>query len=306
MSLIYKKLNDQNLDEVIDFIKNISPVSEKIWGWEAGRFVDWRWGGNTLKLKDNPDWFKDNSALFQQDKRLQAVIISESGEEDVCILTKDRDPENLKEILIWLKDNWLFKRNKLRLEFSDTEEWLMDILKDFGFQQETQGGHEWEYDLSIVPKIPVLPGGYSIDSVSVEDEDSLKGVAEVIINAFRSQHSADSLVTIQKTFSQNPLYNPKLNLVIRDEKGRIATYCRGIVNPDNGICGIDPVCCHSDFLRQGLAKAVVQECFKRQFELGGKLCYIGSAHIPAPSTFLYQSLKPISYTTSVNWIISRK
>jgi ribosomal protein S18 acetylase RimI-like enzyme len=81
----------------------------------------------------------------------------------------------------------------------------------------------------------------------------------------------------------------------------VASYCRGTVDPGNGVCGIDPVATHPDFQRMGVATAVVRACFRTQAELGGRLSYIGSAAEPAPSTFLYRSLGPQRKYTFSSW-----
>ncbi len=97
------------------------------------------------------------------------------------------------------------------------------------------------------------------------------------------------------------MFRPELSVFARSPDGRIAAYCRGTVNPDNGVCGIDPVCTHPDYRGMGLAKAVVHACFRRQRGLGGRYCYIGSAPEPALSTFLYRSLGPVGRTVTCAW-----
>lgn len=97
------------------------------------------------------------------------------------------------------------------------------------------------------------------------------------------------------------MFRPELSVYAVSPEGTVAAYCRGTVDADNGVCGIDPVCTHPDFQRLGLGKAVVQRCFANQRSAGGRFAYIGSEAEPAPGTFLYKSLGPSSRTVCSTW-----
>jgi ribosomal protein S18 acetylase RimI-like enzyme len=97
------------------------------------------------------------------------------------------------------------------------------------------------------------------------------------------------------------MFRPELSVVARSPRGRIAAYCRGTVDPRNGVGGIDPVCCDPDFRRMGLARAVVQACFRAQRDLGGRVSYIGSDREPAPGVHLYRSLGPSRQFDFCRW-----
>ena len=98
------------------------------------------------------------------------------------------------------------------------------------------------------------------------------------------------------------MFRPELSVYVRSPEGTIVAYCRGTADPDNGVCGIDPVCTDPDFQRLGLGKAVVERCFANQRAVGGRFSYIGSLPEPAPGTFLYRSLGPRSRTDLSTWI----
>ena len=44
MKLIMEPLADNTLSETLEFMKATSATGESVWGWDAGRFVDWYWG----------------------------------------------------------------------------------------------------------------------------------------------------------------------------------------------------------------------------------------------------------------------
>ena len=292
MTLTNEILTKKNENEVFSFIKKNVWQFQTSCGWDIGRFVDWYWGYNNHKLEKNKNWYSENSRLFRDNGQLTAVLISEDGGDDFCILSKDEDPVLLKQILVWINTNWVPKKMGLSFELNDSAVWLKSVLKEAGYLEEKNTGHEWEYDLAKVPKTANLYEGFSIESLKPGDLETIRGIAQVCKEAFELELSIEGLVQVHKGLQNNPIYMQELDIVARSPEGRIAAYCRGTINIENGICGIDPVCCHSDFRRKGLSKAIIRECFNRQYKMGGKFCYIGSMPIPAPSTFLYKALEP--------------
>jgi hypothetical protein len=47
-------LSNDNLDEVTTFIRRSNPFAQKTWGWDTGRFMDWRYGFNTARNIETP------------------------------------------------------------------------------------------------------------------------------------------------------------------------------------------------------------------------------------------------------------
>jgi hypothetical protein len=306
VTLNNQEYSEEHLQEVLEFVKRISPISEIIWGWDSGRFVDWHWGGNHLKLKEHPGWFSKNCRIFRKHGDLCALVVSEYGGTDACVLTEERNPRLVKDVVDWLLDHWAPERKGLSFEISHNEFWLSSMFEAAGLTEEQLTGHEWEYAVAQTPEASVLPVGYTLETLAVGSENALSGIAEVLQKAFQSKNTVEAIVDILRNLAKNPLFLPELNVFTRSPDGKIASYCRGTVNAENGIAAIDPVCCHPDFFRQGLAKATVQECFRRQAQLGGRLSYIGSAPMPAPSTFLYRSLMPRRYTTTSTFSLPNK
>lgn len=301
MKLLNEKFTNKRLDEIIKFIDNTASVVQKVWGWDTGRFIDWYWGNNYLKAESNKNWYSENCEIFLLNDQIVALLISEDGGKDFCILTKDKDIQLLGLVLNWLLKNKAEKRGGISFEVSDKEIWLSDHLRTRGFKETQNCCHEWEYDLTAILPSTNLPNGFTIKNLVDSDDKMIKEIADVIKDSFDPDESINQINRILKNISQNPKFMPELSICALNPSGKVVAYCRGTVNPETGICGIDPVCCHSDYRRLGLAKAVVNKCFIKQKELGGKFSYIGSAPIPEPSTFLYRSLKPKSYTTSSVW-----
>ena len=294
MEMRSESLTRANLDEVVAFVRRSNPFAQMIWGWDAGRFVDWRWGTNTLFETATPGWFSQHCRLFRDKTGVRAVSVAEYGEDDVCILTGSEDREAVEYALAWLLDH----RRTVRLDCAEHAEWLRPILTAHGFRESVAGGVEWEFDLQVLREDGPVPGGFIVRSLTDEPTPDYAGIAACIRSAFASDFDFEpGLLSLE----ENPLFRPELSLFVRSPDGRIAAYCRGTVDPSTGVAGIDPVCCHPDFQRRGLSTAVVLACFRAQRRVGGRFCYIGSGREPAPGSYLYRSLGPSRVTGFTSW-----
>jgi predicted N-acetyltransferase YhbS len=137
-----------------------------------------------------------------------------------------------------------------------------------------------------------------VETLTVERSGDCAGISDCIKPAFGREHDFRSAL---ESLEANPLFRPELGVFARSPRGRIVAHCRGTVDPVNGVCGIDRVCTNPDFRQMGLARAVVEACFRTQRDLGGCFCYIGFAPEPAPSTKLYRSLGPSHISVSSTW-----
>jgi GNAT superfamily N-acetyltransferase len=295
---IHEPLSDAALDEVIAFVHRANPFAQKMWGWDSGRFMDWRWGFNALRDVAHPGWFGANCRVFRDGGRIRTLWIAEEGGADSCILTEAEDPDAVWFVLDRLEQQRSGPDVGLRFEVSDAATWLRDVFRAAGLHEQEFTGHEWEYELNRRSGGARIPEGFVVDSLGDDRDADYTGIAECIRAAFGSER--DVAATL-RSIERNPMFRPELSVFVRSPDGRVAAYCRGTVNPGNGVCGIDPVCTHPDFQRMGLARAVIQTCFARQRALGGRFSYIGSAPEPAPSTVLYRSLGPSSRTLNSTW-----
>jgi hypothetical protein len=300
MVLRGEELNDHKLDEIVSFFRVANPFAQHNWGWDTGRFVDWRWGSNTLREAQKSGWFSQHCHVFRDGPDIVAVCVAEYGQDDVCIITRTEEREVVRHVLDWLIEQHRQRGVGLGFEVNDAAVWLAELFASAGLYEQRVTGHEWEYDLNLAAVSPLVPADFVVESLTDEPAEDYPGIAECIKAAFDTTHDVEAaLISLQS----NPMFRPELSLVARSPEGRIAAYCRGTVDPVNGVCGIDPVCCHPDYQRMGLSKAVVQSCFLAQLSLGGRYCYIGSAPEPAPGTYLYRSLGPRSRAVSSTWTV---
>lgn len=301
MALRGEALNDHNLDEVVSFFRVSNPFAQHTWGWDTGRFMDWRWGSNTLHEAQDPGWFSRHCRVFRDGADIVAVSVAEYGQDDVCIITRTEDQEAVRHVLDWLMEQHRQRGIGLSFEINDTAVWLAEMFASAGLREQRATGHEWEYDLNAAAVPPRVPTDFVVESLSAEPGADYPGIAACIKAAFNTTRDVEAaLISLQS----NPMFRPELSLVARSPEGRIAAYCRGTVDPVNGVCSIDPVCSHPDYHRLGLGKAVVQACFVAQRNLGGRFCYIGSAPEPAPGTYLYRSLGPSNRAVDSTWTMA--
>jgi len=298
MRLLEEPLTDQNLAEVLAFVRASNPTAQQTWGWDRGRFVDWRWGSNTKAEAANPGWFAEHGRVFRSGGEVAALAVAEYGGDEACILTTTPDREIVASVIKALDDRRADAGVELRLTVSESATWLVPVFEQFGFIETPRTAIEWEYLLADMPNMSKLPEGFTVETLSDERSDDYAGIAECIKRAFNTERDVQATLV---SLEANPMFRPDLSVFIRSPDGRVAAYCRGTVDPVNGVSAIDPVCTHPDFGRMGLAKVVVQTCFRAQRNLGGRLSYIGSAPEPAPSANLYRSLGPSSRNDFSTW-----
>ena len=294
MSITTQPLTDEHLDDAIRFLRSANPFAEHTWGWETGRFLDWRWGGNILRDRAEPGFFARNGTVIGRNNDIAALVIAERGAEDHCILTATDDAELFDAALAWL----LEKRDGEPTIFypSDEATWLHDVLAAQGFEKGDVEEVGWGYDLTQLDDLPPAPDAFVIDHVAGESD--YPEIARCLKGAFGGEGDR---IAVLRSLASNPRYRPELNVVARSADGRIASYCRGTVDPDSGVGSIDPVATHPDFQGNGLGRAIVLACFAAQARLGGRETYIGSGPEGSAGSRLYRKLGPVSKISYSEW-----
>ncbi len=294
-------LTNENLDEVIAFFRASNPFAQRTWGWDTGRFMDWRWGSNIHSERETPGWFSTQCRVLRNGREIVAVALAETGRGDVCVITPAEAPSLVREVIEWLPASPLAAPgNPIRLESSKSAEWLRSVLTGAGAVEEPNTGVEWEYDLEAVSTDVSVPDGFRIESLAAGDAVGRSAISDCIRAAFGTDHDVSPTL---ESIESSPMYRPELSVYAKAPDGTVAAYCRGTADSENGVCGIDPVCTHPDYGRLGLAKAVVRTCFATQRRLGGRFSFIGSAPEPEPSTFLYRSLGPSRAQPGSTWTL---
>ncbi|NNC75322.1 MAG: GNAT family N-acetyltransferase, partial [Acidimicrobiia bacterium] len=218
---------------------------------------------------------------------------AEVGREDHCILTASEDQSLVSAALEWL----IGRRDGERLVLYPGDEagWLHEVLVDHGFGKGAVAGLEWGYDIAAT-EMPNVPEGFVVDALAGPED--YPGVDRCLEGAFGGDRNR---IPVLESLASNPLFRPELSIVARDPDAGIVAYCRGTVDPDSGVAGIDPVATHPDFQGRGLGKAILKTCFANQRSLGGTESYIGSEPEGSQGSYLYRSLGPASKRSYSEW-----
>ncbi|MFW2339594.1 MAG: GNAT family N-acetyltransferase [Acidimicrobiia bacterium] len=288
-------MTDGDLDDAIRFIRSANPFAEHTWGWETGRFLDWRWGGNTLRDRTEPGFFERNGTVIRdKSNAIAALVIAEQGAAVHCILTAAEDAGLFAAALSWLLES----RDGQPTVFhpSDGATWLHDVLAAQGLERGDVQEVGWGYDLTKLDELAATPETFIIDQVSGESD--YPEIARCLEGAFGG---VGDRIAVLHSLAANPRYRPELSIVARSADGRIASYCRGTVDVDSGVGSIDPIATHPDFQGLGLGRAIVLACFAAQARLGGREIYIGSGPEGSAGSRLYRKLDPVSKITYSEW-----
>ena len=172
-------LTDDALAEAIAFMRSANPFLQHAWGWDTGRFIDFRWGANVLRDGDEPGFFERHATVLRRGEDMVALVLAEVGADDHCILTAREDPETLDRALQHLLDRR--PADRLVLCPSDDAGWVHEVIARRGFERGQAAGLEWGYDLGDVPD-PVEPAGFVIEPI--RGPEDYAGVDRCLAGAF--------------------------------------------------------------------------------------------------------------------------
>ncbi|MGI9584431.1 MAG: GNAT family N-acetyltransferase [Acidimicrobiia bacterium] len=294
MSITSQPLTDENLENAIQFLRSANPFAEHTWGWETGRFLDWRWGGNTLRDRAEPGFFAKHGTVVERNNAIAALVVAERGAEDHCILTATEDADLVDAALTSL----LQGRDGQSTIFypSDEATWVHEVLIAHGFAKGEVVEMGWGFDVTRLDALPPAPDAFVVDHVTGESD--YPEIARCLKGAFGGEGDR---IAVLRSIARNPGYRQELNIVARSADGRIASYCRGSLDSESGVGSIDPVATHPDFQGNGLGRAVVLACFAAQARTGGREIYIGSGPEGSAGSRLYQKLHPVSRISYSEW-----
>jgi len=133
--------------------------------------------------------------------------------------------------------------------------------------------------------VPMLPDGFTLRHV--EGEADVEQRVEVHLAAF-----APSRMTAAKhrAVMRAPTYCSDLDLIVTAPDERFAAFCIVWFDEANGLGVFEPVGCHPDFQRRGLAKAVMTEGLRRLHGLGATTACVLNWHNEVAPAKLYDGL----------------
>lgn len=144
---------------------------------------------------------------------------------------------------------------------------------------------------------PVLPEGFAIRHITRDDE--LERRVAVHRDAF-----APSKMTVEKhqAVRRAETYRPELDLVVVAPDDSFAAYCLVWFDESNKAGLFEPVGCHSDYRRRGLAKAVMFEGMRRLKDLGAELAIVNCKADSVHANALYDSVGTTVVDRDGDWV----
>lgn len=135
------------------------------------------------------------------------------------------------------------------------------------------------------PAARQLPAGYTLRHVQGEAD------LEQRVAAHRSAfHPSRMTVEKHRAVMASPTYRPELDLMAVAPDGTVAA-CTIVWFDETNRMGIfEPVACHQDYQRRGLASAVMVEGLRRLFDLGAQVAHVNAWREDSAGAGLYRAL----------------
>lgn len=284
---------ERTFSEVLEFLTTTYRIYGRLQNWSINRFGNWRFGGNSKKLKTDPTFFSRNLHIWYDGSTIAGVAVSEGGGEVTLQLHPD-NRELAGEMLDWAEEERRASGRCSVCRWSN-DAWLMVLLRERGYKFAESGGLNRKYDTSLSPHRSPLPDGFEIS-------DSSRLSAEEYVRAVSGAFGRDTLdMEWYDSNARAPARDPRWMICMTAPGNRCASFADVRIDGGAGYAEIDPVGTHPDFQRLGLARACLAECFRRLHHEGIRHAYIGSAPEPAPSNRLYDSLRPIEVYEEQVW-----
>lgn len=229
----------------------------KLWFEDLGTLIAFAWPGNAqVDLMIRPNH-----------RKLERVILPQLEEEFRQSLTAESE----KRAFSYWSDEQDYLRNAM--------------LTDFGYQRTDDFLSTNRIALTEKPPSRPLPTGYSVRSFAGETEIDAR------VNVHRAAfHPSKMTVEKHRKVMSSPTYRQELDLVCQTEAGDLAAYTIVWFDPFNKIGLFEPVGCHPDHQRRGLASAVMIEGLRRLYDLGATQAYVNSWRDDSAGSYIYKAL----------------
>lgn len=154
----------------------------------------------------------------------------------------------------------------------------------------------WRSLEGLIPQ-PKLPEGFAIRHITRDDE--LERRVAVHRDAF-----APSKMSVEKhqAVRRAATYRPELDLVVTAPDESFAAYCLVWFDESNKVGLFEPVGCHSDYRRRGLAKAVMYEGMRRLQSLGAEQAVVNCKADSIHANALYDSVGTSVVDRDGDWV----
>mgnify|MGYP001278282860 CR=1 FL=1 len=229
----------------------------KLWFDDLGTLIAFAWPGDAqVDLMIRPNH-----------RKLERTILPELEEEFRQSLTAESEKRAFHY--------WSYEQDAVR----------NTMLTDLGYQRTDDFLSMNQIALAEKPSSRMLPVGYTVRSFAGEAE--IEARVDVHRAAF---HPSKMTVEKHRKVMASPTYRQDLDLVCQTEAGNLAAYTIVWFDPFNKIGLFEPVGCHPDYQRRGLASAVMVEGLRRLHDLGATHAYVNSWREDSAGSYTYKAL----------------
>jgi mycothiol synthase len=281
---------DKDLHSAQKFLWEIFKLSGKHYTWVPTRLENERHGpcGSEEEREDDSK-LRIWEHVDGNDAKMVAVTILESN----GVFWMNVHPEHhelFREIIPAIeeqrkssnKDN---KELKIGIPVPVGFESLINILKEFGFEDGGVCEHNQVRPLDLPPPDFQPPEGYIVKHVKLPED--FEPYSEVVNTVFSHCHMTEKLAML---YTEAGFYNDELDLVVEASDGNFASFVTVRIDPITKMAELEPVGTHPDHRGKGLAKAVCAEGIRRvQKHNPSCIVILGAASTDAAAR-LYSSL----------------
>jgi predicted N-acetyltransferase YhbS len=225
------------------------------------------------------------------DERGSAVGFSWLSGGQVDAMVHPHHPEIEEALFVWAEEQRAISGSDenepltMSTGVDETDEGRKAILSRRGYEKQDSFLNFRNRSLTGVLPTRPLAEGYTVRDMRSDPD------IEQRVEAHRSAF-APSKMTVEKhrAVMQSPTYRPDLDLVAVAPDGTYAAFCIVWLDEANRLGLFEPVGCHVDHQRRGLAAAVMSEGMRRARDLGAEtVCVLSGGDEVGPNT-LYESL----------------
>ena len=167
------------------------------------------------------------------------------------------------ELLAWLEQQArIHGAHSLTVGAFQSDYRRRELLKSRGYSQQPDFLCHMMRPLNIPVEPFSLPHGYSINCAATADLESL---ASTVAIAFGSDPKPTSAYTALRT---SCCYRNDLDFVVKSEGGNVVAFCLAWLDEQNQVGLLEPVGCHPEHQRRGLAAAAVSSALQELRQAG--------------------------------------
>jgi mycothiol synthase len=157
------------------------------------------------------------------------------------------------------------------------------LLRELGFESTEDFYPHFLRPLDRVPEVRPVEG-YAIRPL--RDDELEERVELGRLASGQTSLTPEKLAALRR----GPGYDPEFDLVAVDGAGRLAAFTLCWLDAENGLGQLEPVGCHPEHRRRGLARAAIEEGLRRMRERGAREVLVVTGGGNAGARALYESI----------------